>query len=184
MTPRERFLAAVHQKPVDRPPIWLMRRGRPLPTRIPSTQAAKHDFLDHGADTGTRDRSHPAAAQALPPRRRDHLLRHPRHPRGARTGLPLPRQGGIGMDYLLDSEAKSTRSTPRWLPRNLATSAKHSPAHAIKLGDDTALLGFCGSPMDTRLLHGRRRLSQRYTKSRSSNSPSGSQNSSKRSCKS
>ena len=105
MTPRQRFLAAAHQQPVDRPPIWLMRQaGRYLPEYRELKK--QHDFV-------TMVRTPELATEVtLQPLRRfpldaaiifsDILV----IPEALGQGYHFRDQGVIGMDYLLDSADK------------------------------------------------------------------------------
>ena len=105
MTPRQRFLAAAHQQAVDRPPIWLMRQaGRYLPEyRELKTQ---YDFVNMVRTPKL------AAEITLQPMRRfpldaaiifsDILV----IPEALGQGYHFRDQGGIGMDYLLDTKSK------------------------------------------------------------------------------
>lgn len=145
MTPRQRFLAAVHQQPVDRPPLWLMRQaGRYLPEY--RELKAQHNFL-------TMVRTPELAAEVtLQPLKRfpldaaiifsDILV----IPEALGQGYHFREEGGIGMDYLLDSVDKFEALKARGAAERL-----HYVGDALRLtrrqmGDDTALLGFCGSP--------------------------------------
>ena len=145
MTPRQRFLAATHQQAVDRPPIWLMRQaGRYLPEyRKLKTQ---YDFV-------TMVRTPELAAEVtLQPMRRfpldaaiifsDILV----IPEALGQGYHFRDQGGIGMDYLLDTRAKIEALDNTKIAGNLKYVAEALTLTRSKLGEDTALLGFCGSP--------------------------------------
>ena len=145
MTPRQRFLAATHQQAVDRPPIWLMRQaGRYLPEyRKLKTQ---YDFV-------TMVRTPELAAEVtLQPMRRfpldaaiifsDILV----IPEALGQGYHFRDQGGIGMDYLLDTRAKIEALDNTKITENLKYVAEALTLTRSKLGEDTALLGFCGSP--------------------------------------
>ena len=145
MTPRQRFLAATHQQAVDRPPIWLMRQaGRYLPEyRKLKTQ---YDFV-------TMVRTPELAAEVtLQPMRRfpldaaiifsDILV----IPEALGQGYHFRDQGGIGMDYLLDTRAKLEALDNTKIAENLKYVAEALTLTRSKLGEDTALLGFCGSP--------------------------------------
>ena len=102
MNSRERFLAATNCQPVDHPPIWLMRQaGRYLPEY--RELKAKHDFV-------TMVRTPELAAEVtLQPLKRfpldaavifsDILV----IPEALGQGYHFRDQGGIGMDYLLDT---------------------------------------------------------------------------------
>ncbi|MDP4879224.1 MAG: uroporphyrinogen decarboxylase, partial [Opitutales bacterium] len=145
MTPRERFLAAAHCQPVDRPPIWLMRQaGRYLPEY--RELKAQHDFV-------TMVRTPELAAEVtLQPMRRfpldaaiifsDILV----IPEALGQGYHFREQGGIGMDYLLDSPEKIAALDSSKITERLAYVADALSLTRTKLGEDTALLGFCGSP--------------------------------------
>ena len=145
MTPRKRFLAATHQQAVDRPPIWLMRQaGRYLPEyRKLKTQ---YDFV-----TMVR-RPELATEVTLQPMRRfpldaaiifsDILV----IPEALGQGYHFRDQGGIGMDYLLDTRAKIEALDNTKIAENLKYVAEALTLTRSKLGEDTALLGFCGSP--------------------------------------
>ena len=145
MTPRQRFLAATHQQTVDRPPIWLMRQaGRYLPEyRKLKTQ---YDFV-------TMVRTPELATEVtLQPMRRfpldaaiifsDILV----IPEALGQGYHFRDQGGIGMDYLLDTRAKIEALDNTKIAENLKYVAEALTLTRSKLGEDTALLGFCGSP--------------------------------------
>jgi len=145
MTPRERFLAAAKCQPVDRPPIWLMRQaGRYLPEyRDLKTQ---HDFV-------TMVRTPKLAAEVtLQPMRRfpldaavifsDILV----IPEALGQGYHFREQGGIGMDYLLDTTEKIAALDNSKIAERLSYVADALTLARKKLGADTALLGFCGSP--------------------------------------
>lgn len=145
MTPRQRFLDATHQQAVDRPPIWLMRQaGRYLPEyRKLKTQ---YDFV-------TMVRTPELAAEVtLQPMRRfpldaaiifsDILV----IPEALGQGYHFRDQGGIGMDYLLDTRAKIEALDNTKIAENLKYVAEALTLTRSKLGEDTALLGFCGSP--------------------------------------
>jgi uroporphyrinogen decarboxylase len=145
MTPRQRFLAAVQQKPVDHPPIWLMRQaGRYLPEyRELKTQ---YDFV-------TMVRTPDLAAEVtLQPMRRfpldaaiifsDILV----IPEALGQGYHFRDQGGISMDYLLDTKTKIEALDNTKIAENLKYVADALTLTRSKLGEDTALLGFCGSP--------------------------------------
>ena len=145
MTPRERFLSAAHCQPVDRPPIWLMRQaGRYLPEY--RELKAKHDFL-------TMVRTPELATEVtLQPLRRfpldaaiifsDILV----IPEALGQGYHFRDQGGIGMDYLLDSADKIEALDAAKITEKLAYVGKALEMTRGRLGTDHALLGFCGSP--------------------------------------
>jgi len=145
MTPRQRFLAAVHHEPVDRPPIWLMRQaGRYLPEY--RELKTKHDFL-------TMVRTPELAAEVtLQPLKRfpldaaiifsDILV----IPEALGQGYHFRDQGGIGMDYLLDSAEKIEALDSKGMAEKLKYVGDALSLTRSKLGEDTALLGFCGSP--------------------------------------
>lgn len=145
MTPRQRFLAAANCQPVDRPPIWLMRQaGRYLPEY--RELKAAHDFV-------TMVRTPELASEVtLQPMRRfpldaaiifsDILV----IPEALGQGYHFRDLGGIGMDYLLDSPEKIAALDPTKITEKLCYVAAALQATRRKLGDDTALLGFSGSP--------------------------------------
>lgn len=145
MTPRERFLAAAHCQPVDRPPIWLMRQaGRYLPEY--RELKAQHDFV-------TMVRTPELAAEVtLQPLKRfpldaaiifsDILV----IPEALGQGYHFREQGGIGMDYLLDSPEKIAALNTSKIAERLSYVPDALSLTRSKLGEDTALLGFCGSP--------------------------------------
>jgi uroporphyrinogen decarboxylase len=145
MTPRQRFLSAVHQEPVDRPPVWLMRQaGRYLPEY--RELKTKHDFL-------TMVRTPELATEVtLQPLRRfpldaaiifsDILV----IPEALGQGYHFRDKGGIGMDYLIDSPEKIEALDPHNMRQKLKYVGDALRMTRSKLGEDTALLGFCGSP--------------------------------------
>ncbi|MEM1222965.1 MAG: uroporphyrinogen decarboxylase [Verrucomicrobiota bacterium] len=145
MIPRERFLAAAHCQPVDRPPIWLMRQaGRYLPEYRELKE--KHDFL-------TMVRTPELAKEVtLQPLKRfpldaaiifsDILV----IPEALGQGYHFRDQGGIGMDYLLDTPEKIAALDPTRITDRLSYVGEALSLTRQALRDETALLGFCGSP--------------------------------------
>ena len=145
MTPRQRFFAAIRQEPVDRPPVWLMRQaGRYLPEYRELKQ--QHDFL-------TMVRTPELATEVtLQPLKRfpldaaiifsDILV----IPEALGQGYHFRDKGGIGMDYLLDSPEKIDALDPSGMAEKLKYVGDALRLTRAKLGEDTALLGFCGSP--------------------------------------
>lgn len=146
MTSRERFLAACACQPLDRPPLWVMRQaGRYLPEY--RELKAKSSFL-HMVKTPEL-----ALEVTLQPLRRFDLdaailfsdiltipeaLGQPYHFRD---------QGGIGMDYRLETRAQVDALAG---PDAVAEKLAYVPA-ALRLirqavGDTKAVLGFGGSP--------------------------------------
>jgi uroporphyrinogen decarboxylase len=146
MTSRERFLAACACRPLERPPVWIMRQaGRYLPEY--RALKAKHSFLDM---VRTPDL---AAEVTLQPLRRfaldaailfSDILVVPEA-----LGLPyrFREEGGIAMDHRLESPDSLDRLAPAdavlekltYVPETLRTLRGH-------LGNTHALLGFAGSP--------------------------------------
>ena len=145
MTPRQRFLAAANQQSVDRPPIWMMRQaGRYLPEYRELKR--QHDFV-------TLVRTPELAAEVtLQPLRRfpldaaivfsDILV----IPEALGQGYYFREEGGIGMEYLLDSAEKIDALDTNKIAEKLAYVANALSLTRKKLGEQTALLGFSGSP--------------------------------------
>ena len=145
MNSRERFLAAANCQPVDRPPVWLMRQaGRYLPEY--RALKAQHDFV-------TMVRTPELATEVtLQP-----LERFPLDaaiifsdilviPEALGQGYHFRDQGGIGMDYLLDSTEKIARLDNSDIAAKLNYVAEALRLTRSQLGNETALLGFSGSP--------------------------------------
>ena len=145
MNSRKRFLAAASCQPVDRPPVWLMRQaGRYLPEY--RALKAKHDFV-------TMVRTPELATEVtLQP-----LQRFPLDaaiifsdilviPEALGQGYHFRDQGGIGMDYLLDSPEKIAALDGSNIATKLNYVAEALRLTRSRLGDDKALLGFAGSP--------------------------------------
>ncbi|MGB0414756.1 MAG: uroporphyrinogen decarboxylase [Coraliomargarita sp.] len=145
MTPRQRFLAAAHCQPVDRPPIWLMRQaGRYLPEY--RELKAQHDFV-------TMVRTPELASEVtLQPLKRfpldaaiifsDILV----IPEALGQGYHFRDGGGIGMDYLLDTPEKIAQLDDNNIVDKLAYVGQALQITRSRMGEDKALLGFCGSP--------------------------------------
>ncbi|MFP4166355.1 MAG: uroporphyrinogen decarboxylase [Opitutales bacterium] len=145
MTPKERFLAAAHCQPVDRPPVWLMRQaGRYLPEY--RALKAEHDFLTL---VGTPEL---AAEVTLQPLRRfaldaavifsDILV----IPEALGQKYHFRDAGGIGMDYLLDSPFRIEALDGGGIPEKLSYVGDAIARTRELLGSDTAILGFAGTP--------------------------------------
>ena len=145
MNSRERLLAAARCQTVDRPPIWLMRQaGRYLPEY--RALKTRHDFL-------TMVRTPELATEVtLQPLKRfpldaaiifsDILV----IPEALGQGYHFRDKGGIGMDYLLDSPDKIAALDRSNIAAKLNYVAEALKLTRTQLGDETALLGFAGSP--------------------------------------
>ena len=165
LSPRERFLAACHNQPLDRPPIWVMRQaGRYLPEyRELKTRHSFHQLVQT---------PQLACEVTLQPLRRYALdaailfsdilvipeaLGQPYHFRD---------KGGIEMEFALHTDEDVARLSAQGIEDRLA----YVPA-ALKLirqhiGQERALIGFGGSPwtLATYMIEGQ--SSKEYQKSR------------------
>src|SRR5437667_1498008 len=145
LSQRERFLNACHCKPMDRPPIWLMRQaGRALPEYRALKE--KHTFLELVQTPEL------AAEVTLQPVRRfgmdaailfsDILIVSEALGQSYRFG----EKGGIEMDFVLKSAADIDRLDCSAVASRLQYVAKALPLIRTELGEKTAMLGFAGAP--------------------------------------
>lgn len=146
MTSRERFLAACACQPLDRPPVWVMRQaGRYLPEY--RALKAKSSFVEMVRT--------PAVAMevTLQPLRRfaldaailfsDILV----IPEALGQAYHFREQGGIGMEYRLETRAQVDALAPAHaVPERLRYVSETLTLLKKELGDSRALLGFGGSP--------------------------------------
>jgi uroporphyrinogen decarboxylase len=145
ITGRQRFLNACRCRPVDRPPVWLMRQaGRALPEYRALKE--KHSFLELVQTPEL------AAEVTLQPIQRfgfdaailfcDILA--------VAEGLGQPYQfrdrGGIEMEFLLKSAADVDRLEVGAVAERLQYVAKALPLIKSTLNGRAALIGFAGSP--------------------------------------
>ncbi|MBT8041781.1 MAG: hypothetical protein KJN98_01280, partial [Pontiella sp.] len=145
ITCRERFLRACQCEANDRPPVWMMRQaGRSLPEY--RALKAEHKFTELVQDPAM------AAEVTLQPIRRfgydaavifsDILV----IAEAMGQKYELLDQGGVRMDFELNSKADVDRLDPT----NVLDHISYTP-EAIKLvrnelGDERAIIGFAGSP--------------------------------------
>ena len=145
MNSRERFLAAVDCQPTDRPPIWFMRQaGRYLPEYRALRQQHTFPTLITTPELATE--------VTLQPLRRFELdaailfsdilvipeaLGQPYHFR---------EKEGIAMAFTLDTPEAIQRLDPTAIEEKLAYVPAALRLLRRELGDDKALIGFCGAP--------------------------------------
>lgn len=145
ITNRERFLNACLSKPVDHPPIWLMRQaGRVLPEYRALKE--KHSFLELVQTPEL------AAEVTLQPIRRfdfdaailfsDILV----VPEALGQRYHFRESGGVEMEFSLKSTQDIERLDPAAVQERLQYVARALPIIKQELGNRTALLGFAGSP--------------------------------------
>ena len=145
LTNRQRFINACGCRPVDRPPVWLMRQAdRALPEYRALKQ--KYSFLELVQTPEL------ATEVTLQPIRRfdfdaailfsDILV--------VCEGLGQPyrfrEQGGIEMEFLIESAADVARLQVEAVTERLQYVAKALPMIKSELNGRTALIGFAGSP--------------------------------------
>ena len=146
MTSRERFLAACARKPLERPPLWIMRQaGRYLPEY--RALKAKSSFLEMVRTPAL------AAEVTLQPLRRfaldaailfsDILV----IPEALGQGYHFRDEGGIGMEFRLETRAQ----VDALAPASAVTDRLQYVGQTLELlkkqlAGKQALLGFGGSP--------------------------------------
>lgn len=144
MTKRERFLAACACEAVDRPPVWIMRQaGRYLPEYRALKE--RYSFLEMVRSPEL------AADVTLQP-----LARFPLDAAITFSDiLVVPEamgqpyefaDGGIRMAFTLEDEAGVERLEADGAAERLAYVADAQRVIRERVGSDTAVLGFCGSP--------------------------------------
>ncbi|HVX56823.1 MAG TPA: uroporphyrinogen decarboxylase family protein, partial [Candidatus Saccharimonadales bacterium] len=142
---RQRFLAACHGRPTDRPPVWLMRQAvRALPEYRKLKE--KYTFLQLVQTPEL------AAEVTLQPIRRfgfdaailfsDILVVC----EGLGQRYQFRDRGGIEMEFLLKSAADIDRLDVEAVTERLQYVAQALPMIKSALGGHTALIGFAGSP--------------------------------------
>lgn len=145
LTGRQRMLDACACRPLDRPPVWLMRQaGRALPEYRALKE--KYSFLELVQTPEL------AAEVTLQPIRRfgmdaavlfsDILI----VPEALGQAYRFREQGGIEMAFALESAAQIERLDPAVVTSRLQYVAKALPLIRAELGDKTAMLGFAGAP--------------------------------------
>ncbi|MDG2214626.1 MAG: uroporphyrinogen decarboxylase [Verrucomicrobiota bacterium] len=142
---RQRFLDACACRPVDRPPIWMMRQaGRALPEYRELKK--KHSFIEM---VQTPDL---ATEVTLQPIRRfgfdaavmfsDILV----IPEAMGQGYTFREEGGIQMDFAISSQQDVERLCESGVVERLDYVAQAIGQIGRELDGQTALLGFTGSP--------------------------------------
>ena len=145
LTNRQRFLAAARCQPVDRPPVWLMRQaGRALPEYRKLKE--KYTFLQLVQTPEL------AAEVTLQPIRRfgfdaailfsDILV----IPEAMGQPYRFRETGGIEMDFKIQSAADIEKLSVTHVCEKLNYVAAALKILRKELGDQTALIGFSGSP--------------------------------------
>jgi len=138
-------MCALAAEPVDRPPVWLMRQaGRTLPEYRALKE--KHTFLELVQTPQL------AAEVTLQPVRRfgfdaavifsDILIAA----EGMGQGYRFREGGGIAMEFSIQSAADVERLRPDQVGERLSYLADALRLVRAELGEETALLGFAGSP--------------------------------------
>jgi uroporphyrinogen decarboxylase len=145
LSSRKRFVSACLRRPVDRPPVWLMRQaGRSIPEYRQLRE--KHDFK-----TLVRDPQLAAEVTAQPVRRfgfdaaivfSDILV----VPEAMGQGYSFGDKGGMQMSFAINSEQDIQRLETKGLVERLQYVGESLLASRKLLGDDTALIGFSGAP--------------------------------------
>ena len=142
---RDRFLGAMNQKKYGRPPVWLMRQaGRYLPEYRDLKK--KYDFL-------TLVKTPELATEVtLQPLKRfpldaaiifsDILV----IPEALGQGYHFRDKGGISMEYSITSMSDVLRLDSKNICEKLSYVYKALSLTRNELGNETALLGFSGSP--------------------------------------
>jgi uroporphyrinogen decarboxylase len=145
MDSRSRFLSAVACQPLDRPPVWVMRQaGRYLPEY--RALKAKHSFLEMVRTPEL------AAEVTLQPLRRfaldaaiifsDILV----IPEALGQGYRFREEGGIAMDYAIDSRKQVDRLDATGVAARLDYVGQALARVKTELKGERALLGFAGAP--------------------------------------
>jgi uroporphyrinogen decarboxylase len=144
-TNRRRFLDACHCRATDRPPVWLMRQaGRALPEYRELKE--KHSFLELIQTPGL------AAEVTLQPVRRfgfdaailfsDILV----IPEAMGQPYRFRETGGLVMDFAVRTKADIERLSVERVTERLSYVDQALCLLRKELGDQTALIGFSGSP--------------------------------------
>ena len=144
MNGRQRFLAALNCQPVDRPPVWMMRQaGRTLPEY--RALRADHDFL-----TVMKTPELATEVTMQPVRRFDvdaailfsDILNIPEA-----MGQTLRFQpGGPTLEPTVNNAADVAKLKPVQVEQDLSYVGETLGMLRAELGDEKALLGFCGAP--------------------------------------
>ncbi len=145
MTSRERFLQALALEPLDRPPVWIMRQaGRYLPEYRALKE--QHSFVKMVQTPEL------AVEVTLQPLRRfeldaaivfsDILV----IPEAMGQAYHFKETGGIAMDFTLSTAADIGKLESNGIPDRLNYVTQALQLLRKELGQDTALLGFGGSP--------------------------------------
>ncbi len=145
LTPRQRFRDACHCRATDRPPVWLMRQaGRALPEYRKLKE--KYTFLELVQSPEL------AAEVTLQPVRRfgfdaailfsDILV----IPEAMGQGYGFRETGGVVMDFAVQSAADIEKLSVERVTERLAYVDEALRLLRKELGEETALIGFAGSP--------------------------------------
>ncbi len=145
MNSRQRFINACLSKPVDRPPVWVMRQaGR----HLPEYRALKEEYSFHEL---VQDPEMACEVTMQPLRRYDmdaaivftDILVIPEA-----MGQPygFPEGGGIEMDFAVESADDVDALTTEGIAEKLDYVGETLELLRDELGDERALIGFGGSP--------------------------------------
>jgi uroporphyrinogen decarboxylase len=145
LTARERFVRAAHCQPVDRPPVWLMRQaGRALPEYRKLKETYTFVQLVQNPEL--------AVEVTLQPMRRfgfdaailfsDILV----IPEAMGQTYHFKETGGVVMDFAVTSKTDIEKLSVERVVKRLSYVDKALRLTRKELGDQTALIGFSGSP--------------------------------------
>lgn len=145
LTRRQRFVNACHCRPVDRPPVWLMRQaGRVLPEYRKLKETYTFVQLVQNPEL--------AAEVTLQPVRRfgfdaailfsDILV----IPEAMGQTYHFKETGGVQMDFAVTSKADIEKLSAEHVVERLGYVDKALRLLRPELGEQTALIGFSGSP--------------------------------------